>query len=273
MTQVATKADCITAMRTLKQRANLIIADPPYNYGQAYDSYSDNKSYTEYMDWTLSWLTAANEALDKRGTMWIFAPDEWVSEIDVAVKQKLRLHKRQHVIWAFTFGQNCRKKFTRSHCHLLYYVKDRTSFTFNPELLLVPSARQLIYKDKRADAKGRLPDDTWMLLHQQLLPYMGGDKDVWLESRVCGTFKERKNHSPNQIPVPIMERILLACSDPGDFVLDPFAGTCSSGVACAKHARKWQGYDLSKRCVLEGNRRIKEASVTEEKPAKPKSKK
>lgn len=255
-TQVATKADCVTAMEGLKYRPELLICDPPYNFGMPYDAYKDSKSHTEYLAWTRKWVGTAAAVLDPHGALWIFAPDEWVSEIDVMAKREFKLYKRQHVIWAFTFGQKCSKKFTRSHCHLLHLTKSKTKFTFNADALKVPSARQLVYKDKRAVSSGKLPDDTWMLLESQMRPFMGRDRDVWLESRICGTFKERKKHSPNQIPVPVMERIVLACSDEGERVVDPFAGTCSSAIPCVRHGRNWEGFDLSRTCVTAGNKRI-----------------
>ena len=261
-TQVARRSDCVKAMDGLKYKPKLVIADPPYNQGAPYGAYDDNLSYNEYMYWTRKWVGAAASVLDPHGSMWIFVPDEWVSEIDVLAKREFKLHKRQHVIWAFTFGQRCSNKFSRSHCHLLHLTKTKTKFTFNADSLKVPSARELIYGDKRAMKGGKLPDDTWMLLESQLKPHMGKDKDTWLESRICGTFKERKKHSPNQIPVQIMERIVLACSDKGDRVLDPFAGTAASGVACALHGRHWEGFDLSPTCVTEGNRRIKAALLS-----------
>ena len=259
VTQVAKHGDCVKMLAALPYRPHLIVCDPPYNQGASYDSYKDNKSHNEYMDWTRKWVGAAASVLDVRGAMWIFVPDEWVSEIDVLAKRECKLHKRQHVIWAFTFGQRCSKKFSRSHCHLLHFTKMKSQFTFNTASLKVPSARELVYGDKRAMKGGKLPDDTWMLLENQLKPHMGKDKDTWLESRICGTFKERKKYSPNQIPVQIMERIVLACSNPGDRVIDPFAGTAASGVACALHGRNWEGFDLSQTCVTEGNKRIKAA--------------
>lgn len=255
--QVAVRGDCVAKLRDARGQVKLLIADPPYNFGQPYDSYKDNKSYDEYMTWTREWMQVATDALDPHGSMWVFCPDEWVSEIDILARKVMRLFKTRHVIWAFTFGQKAQRKFTRSHCHLLWLTKHRSKYTFNLDAVKVPSARQLVYNDKRAVAGGKPPDATWMLLKDQLSPYMGRDKDVWLESRVCGTFGERKKHSPNQIPVPVMERIVKACSDPGDLVVDPFSGTGASGVACAMHDRPWMGFDLSATCVSEGNRRIK----------------
>lgn len=236
--------------------AQLIVGDPPYNYGQPYEAYEDNKSYEKYMKWTRQWLARAVNMLHKHGALWLFIPDEWAADIEYAMKHEFKLHLRQHLIWAFTFGVNCTDKFTRSHCHMLHMTKTKTRFTFNPKELLVPSARELVYKDKRAKKGGRLPDATWMLLKEQLEPYMTGDKSVWLQSRICGTFKERKKHSPNQIPLPIYDRIVRALTNPGDLVVDPFAGTGGLGVECKKLGRNYIGFDIGKECVRSAKARI-----------------
>ncbi len=70
------------------------------------------------------------------------------------------------MIWYYTFGVNCKLKFSRSHTHLFHFVKDKKKLTFNREAILVPSARQLVYADKRGAKEGRLPDDTWILRPQ-----------------------------------------------------------------------------------------------------------
>lgn len=257
------RGDCVEGLAEMPAGfANLIISDPPYNIGMPYSAYDDDKSYDEYMAWTERWLAAACRALHKHGALWIFAPEEWVSEIDVLAKRKFKLHKRRHVVWAFTFGQASQKNFTKSTCHLLYYVKTKTRFTFADDAVRVPSARQIVYNDPRQNPKGKQPDATWMLLKEQLEPYCGPDKDVWLENRICGTYNEREPHSPNQIPLPIMDRIVRATSNPGDVVLDLFAGAGGLGVAAVTAGRDYLGYDLSKVCVKRSTARIEAALAT-----------
>jgi len=254
--QITRSGDCVKSLAVLNYKANLLIADPPYNFGQPYDAYSDNLSYKDYLIWSESWLGVAVSALAPTGSLWLFCPDEWVSELDLMCRRKFSLYKKRHIVWAFTFGQRARKNFTRSHCHLLWFTRHKKDYTFNLKDVAVPSARQAIYGDARADPAGKPPDSTWLLFKEQLEPYMTPDKDTWLESRICGTFKERAKHSPNQIPVPLMERIVLACSDVGDRVVDPFAGTGSSGIACKLHDRNWEGFDVSKECVRQSNKRL-----------------
>jgi DNA modification methylase len=250
------KQDCTLGLAGLKGKVKLLVSDPPYNFGQPYDAYSDNKSYAGYMAFTEKWMGAGVAALHPHGSMWVFCPDEWVSEIDILARKTFKLTKRRQVVWTFTFGQAAQRNFTRSHCHLLYFTKTKTKFTFNESKVRVPSARQLVYGDARANKKGKLPDDTWVLLRDQLEGAIPRDADVWLQSRVCGTFKERRKHSPNQIPVPIMERIVLACSNRGDLVADPFCGTGSLGEACARHERSYIGFDISGDAVKATRERI-----------------
>lgn len=233
----------------------LCVADPPYNYDQDYADYPDRLKQAEFYKWTQTWLRAVHAQLASNASLFVFAPDEWVSDTDVFCRHELGLTRRNWIVWAFTFGQKATKSFTRSHCHILYYVKDPSNFTFNTAAVAVQSARQLVYKDKRA-AGPKPPDDVWMLLKEQLEPCMTFDKSVWLESRICGSFKERQPHSPNQLPLALVERIILACSSEGDLILDPFLGTGTTGVAALKNKRRFVGFDISKECVDKSRTRI-----------------
>jgi DNA modification methylase len=184
--------------------------------------------------------------------------------VDVLCRRVLGLHRRSWVVWFYTFGVANQKNFSRSHTHILYFTKSKTDFTFNDDAVRVPSARSLVYADRRQNPKGKLPDNTWALLREDLEPYMTPDKDTWLVSRVCGTYKERQKHSSNQVPLPIMERIVLASSNRGDLVLDPFVGTGTTAVACVKHGRRFTGWDISETCVREGWRRVAAAAPDDE---------
>lgn len=249
--------DCVAIIpeKLDPKSAHLAILDPPYNLGKNYDAYDDRKPIDECLAWFGKRLDQVRLAMHPSGTMWVFVNDGLVSEVDVLAKF-MGFHKRSRVVWYYTFGVNHAKNFTPSHTHLLRYSKSRSKFTFNPDGIRVPSSRQLKYKDKRANPKGRLPDNTWVLFPEQIPDSFDPAGDTWLASRVCGTFNEREPHSPNQIPVPIMERIVLSTSNPGDLVLDPFMGSGSAGVAAKLHGRAYVGIDVSKTCVLESEKRI-----------------
>jgi DNA modification methylase len=235
---------------------NLIVADPPYNIGKEYENYDDSKPHDEFMGWTQAWIQMAYNCLHPNGSLFIFAPDEWASEVDVYCRQEVGLNWQSTIVWYYTFGVACQGRFSRSHTQILWYTKSKTKFTFNRDAIAVPSNRQLVYKDKRANPKGKVPDNTWMLTQKAMADCFGPDEDTWLVSRVCGTFKERQKHSSNQIPEPIMERIVLACSNRGELVLDPFCGTGTTGVAAVRHGRRFLGYDISPTCVKQSLERI-----------------
>ena len=149
------------------------------------------------------------------------------------------------MIWYYTFGVNCKFKFSRSHTHLFHFVKDPKQFTFNVENIRVPSARQLVYGDIAANAKGRLPDDTWILRPQDLPEGFQEDESVWYVPRVCGTFKERAGFHGCQMPEQLLGRIINASSNPGETVLDPFGGSGTTLIVAKKLGRKFIGFELS----------------------------
>jgi hypothetical protein len=150
------------------------------------------------------------------------------------------------VIWYYTFGVHCKNKFARSHTHLFHFVKDPKNFTFNTEKIRVPSARQLVYGDSRAHSAGRLPDDTWILRPQDAPDAFDPSEDTWYVPRVCGTFKERAGWHGCQMPEQLLGRIIRACSNPGETVLDPFGGSGTTLVVAKKLDRHFIGFELSK---------------------------
>jgi site-specific DNA-methyltransferase (adenine-specific) len=237
---------------------DLAVTDPPYNLGRNYDDYDDQRPVAEYLAWAKQWLEQLHRVLQPQGSFWLAMGDGLVSELDVLCKS-LGFHKRGQIIWAFTFGMNCQRNFTRAHTHWLYYTKHKKKFVFNEldPTVRVPSARQLVYNDKRAHPRGRLPDDVWVLRKEELDREFGAyDKDVWIQSRVCGTFKERVPNADNQLPLALVDRIIRTTSVAGQWVLDPFMGVGSVGVAAVQAGRNFHGMELSQSYFQSANRRL-----------------
>lgn len=241
---------------------DLVFADPPFNIGYDYDVYEDRKSYDEYLDWSRQWMSEVTRVLKSDGTFWLAIGDDFAAELKVLARRELDLTCRSWVIWYYTFGVNCKRKFSRSHTHLLHFVKDPTEFTFNADdpAIRVPSARQLVYGDKRANSKGRLPDDTWILRPQDVPESFSETEDTWYFPRVAGTFKERAGFHGCQMPERLLERIIRTCSNPGELVLDPFAGSGSTLVVAKKLGRSFIGIELSESYVDAIRARLAEVS-------------
>ena len=230
--------DCIRILgQELLPQADLIFADPPFNIGYKYDIYEDRKKYDEYYVWTERWMAACYNVLKPTGSFWVAIGDDYAAEVRI-IARRLGLHLRNWVIWHYTFGQATKRKFARSHTHLFYWTKDAAKFTFNDSEIRIPSARQTTYGDKRANPKGKIPDDVWSF------------------SRVCGTFKERVQWHPCQMPEKLLERIIKVSSDPDDLVVDPFSGSGTTCATAARLGRRYFGTDVSKKYVTESRKRI-----------------
>lgn len=259
--------DCVNLLSAQKScSVDLAFCDPPFGIDwPGYTTYDDSLKGEEYIAWCETWLQEIYRVVKDYGSFWLAIGDEHVSELDVAAKST-GFYKRSHVVWYFTFGTACPNNFARSHTHLLYFTKHKTKFTFNQDdkKLRVPSARQLVYNDKRANPKGKLPDNTWVLSPLDLDKAFSSAEDTWLVSRICGTFKEReqrgtyqKTKTVPQMPVEVLNRIITACSNPGDLVIDPFLGTGTTAESALRLGRNFWGCDISKDYVAASRRRIK----------------
>ena len=220
--------DCVEIMKGLPDGSvDLVFADPPFKIGIKYDTHDDKMPYEKYYNWSEKWIRECHRLLKNNGTIYIAIGDEFAAEINIILK-RTGFHFRNWIVWYYTFGQSQRKKFNRAHTHILYFTKNKEHFTFNDKNIRVPSARQLIYNDKRANPIGKVPDDVWQF------------------SRVCGTFKERVGKHPCQMPEDLLELIIKTSSKEGDLVLDPFGGTGTTTAVAKRLKRDYITMEVSK---------------------------
>ena len=293
------QGDSIEKLNALPEAwVDLCFADPPFNIGYLYHGYDDGKGVDEYLDFSERWMRAVQRALKPSGSFYLAIGDEFAADLAVIARRKLGLHLRNWIVWHYTFGQQTRKMFAKSHTHILYFTKEKpnagmTNLTFNADDIRVKSARQTIYEDARANPKGKLPDDTWFLRPQEanyaepgyrefaqgviekngeMLPeFFDPTGDTWNVSRVCGTFKEREGWHGCQMPMGVLDRIIKASSNPGDVVLDPFNGSGTTAVSAALLGRRYVGIDQSAEYVKFAQSRLehaKEAAAKDEAASK-----
>jgi DNA modification methylase len=223
--------------------ADLVFADPPFNIGYAYDRYKDDLKAEHYVEWTRAWMTECVRILKPHGSFYVAIGDDYAADVRQIGKEKdLGLTLRNWIIGYYTFGQQTRMKFARSHTHIFYFVKDAKQFTFNDEAARVISDRQKIYKDRRANPLGKLPDDVWFEF-----------------PRVCGTFEERTGWHPCQMPENLLARIIRVSSNPNDWILDPFSGSGTTCVTAHKLKRNYTGFDISPEYVDASKNRLQES--------------
>lgn len=231
--------DCCDVIRgmQLAECFHLVVADPPYNIGIDYGSGAKADRRDDYIDWCREWIGLAANALRPTGSMWIICGQEYGAHIDIAM-QDAGLTMRSRITWHESFGVQCQNKFARTSRPIFYAVKDPKRFTFNRGAVVVPSARQTKYNDRRAAPGGKV---------------MG---DVWSINRVCGTFRERVKGVPTQLPEELVRRIIGVSSNPGDDILDPFAGSGTTIAAAVAMGRRGVGIELNPEYAEIAKRRI-----------------
>lgn len=216
---------CLDLLPTLPAGcASLVFADPPFNIGYQYDVYDDRTDRQSYLRFADRWLCEAVRVLAPRGSLFLAIGDEFAAEYKVRL-DALGLTMRNWIVWHYAFGPHQKKKFGRDHVHILYYVRDPEHFTFNANAIRIESARQRM-GDKRANPLGRVPGDVWSV------------------PRLPGNARERTGH-PCQMPETVLARIILSCTNPGDLVVDPFAGSGTTLAVASRLSRTWYGCELS----------------------------
>lgn len=219
-------ADVLDALAEIEPGSvQLVFADPPYNIGVDYGKgrSADDLPEAEYLAWCHDWMKAVPEVLAPGGSLWVLICERWSDDYGKMLSEIMP--RRNRIIWHETFAQYASHNFTSEHRHLFYHVKPGAPHTWNIDTIRIPSARQAKYNDKRANPNGRVPGNVWRF------------------PRVCGTFKARVDWHPAQLPVALLERAILCSSNPGDTVLDLFAGSGSMLKACQLHAREFIGID------------------------------
>lgn len=227
----------------LIEKVDLVFADPPFNIGKDYGPHSNDRNPPcVYSHWTDRWMNKCQELLAPGGSMWVAINDENAGGV-LHTASEFGLFLRNWVVWHYRFGQNCTTKFSRCHTHLLHFVKDLpVPRTFNVDAVRIPSDRQLKYGDKRAVSAGKVPGDVWDF------------------PRVCGTHKERRDSGhPCQMPEAVLDRIIRACSNPEDLVLDPFVGTGTTPAVCAKLRRNFVGWEINPEYADAARERVQES--------------
>lgn len=228
--------DCRDVLASLPDRGavDLIFADPPFNWDVPYGDWHDGMPRAAYERFTFEWLDACIESLAPHGSLWVNIPDDTAAETVVHLKRR-GLTMINWCVWHFRFGQNRESSFIMSKVHALYFARDAGTRTWNADAVLEPSDRATVYFDPRTMAKEsnkgmRVPMDVWY-------------GQYW--GRIQGNNKERRREHHNQIPEVYLDRVIRACSNPGDLVLDPFLGSGTTGTVARSLGRRSIGVEYS----------------------------
>ena len=218
---------------------DLVYTDPPFGTqmhqvlerqrnGQVISRVGYYDKFDDYMAWIRPHLHELHRVLKASGTLYLHLDGRWVHYVKVALDEIFgRDNFLNEVIWAYDFGGRGKRCWPKKHDTILVYVKDRERHLFNwDDIERIPYMAPGLQKDPDRAAAGKVPTDVW-----------------WMS--IVGTQAKERNGYPNQKPVKLIERAVLASSPAGGTVLDPFAGSGSTGEAAHLHDRSFILVDSS----------------------------
>jgi len=211
---------------------DLIVSDPPYGLGKDYGNDSDKLGAEAHLAWTFEWLERSIPKLKAGGSLYIFCTWQYAPEIFSFLKRRMTMINE--IVWdrrVPSMGGTTRR-FTSVHDNIGLFVLSK-DYYFDLDAVRIPYDAVT----KKARSRKRFEGSKWLELGYN-------PKDLWSVSRLHGQHAERVEH-PTQKPLEIIERMVLASCPPGGRVLDPFMGSGTTAVACAKHGRQFVGYEVN----------------------------
>jgi len=216
---------CGDALDKLKnipdESIHLIVTDPPYNLNKDYGNNRDTLEFEDYLSFSREWLAECKRVLVPNGTIYVFMGMRYISYVYMILEQELKMNFNSWITWYYTQGIGKTKGYSPRHDDILMFTKSK-KFTFNLDNIRVP---QKFYRSVN-NMRGANPGNVWEFSHMHY----------------CN--KNRQKH-PTQKPEGLYERMILASSNEGEFVLDPFVGSGTALRVCQHTNRNCIGIDIN----------------------------
>jgi DNA modification methylase len=240
--------------------ASLIITSPPYNIGKEYETQTKLEKYLEKLEPVLEQLVWV---LKRDGSIcWQvgnYVENKEVFPLDVyyyPIFKRLGLQLRNRIVWTFEHGLHCSLRFSGRYETMLWFTKS-DDYVFNLDSVRVPSKYPgkthfkpgPKYGTPSGNPLGKNPSDVWKLLANEW------ETGLWNIPNVKANHPEKTLH-PCQFPIELVERCVLALTNEGDWVLDPFSGVGSAMLAAVKLNRRAMGCEREAKYIDEAKARM-----------------
>ncbi len=227
-----TRGDCLELLKKIPDNSiDITFADPPFNLKKKYNGYKDSLEFKEYINWCEKWIKEMVRITKPAGSIFLHNIPKWLT-FYVEILNKYAYFK--HWIAWNAPSSPMGKSLQPNHYGVLFYTKsDKKTKIYE---LRMPHERERKTTFLRKDYGGKKAG-----LH----PFGPLISDVWSDIHRIKHSKYRNDH-PCQLPVHLLERIILLTTDENDIVLDPFIGTGTTAVAAKKLNRKYIGFELDK---------------------------
>lgn len=241
--------DCLTWLSRRRPKCQLAFADPPFNINHPYEGFEDRIDLEEHEILTRKWTGRLWSKVACGGVMAIYHPVSMQATIWNALWWIRSCHE-QTLIAHYSFGQHRDTDFVDAHCQCLIFRKPGRERKFNADNVLIESER-LKMGDKRcliSKRKGMRVPGNVLTSHR----IVGNHKERWIKKN--GALVDH----PNQLPLSFLKTLVLAYTDPGDHVIEPFAGTGGLALVCDREKRHYSGCELVELTAESARKRVAE---------------
>lgn len=229
------QGDCLDLLKEIPDNSiDITFADPPFNLKKKYNGYKDSLEFQDYLKWCENWIAEMVRVTKPTGSIFVHNIPKWLTYY-AAFLNKLADFKHW-ISWDAPSGP-MGKTLQPSHYGILYYAKDVSQNKFYEIRYSHKRCRRCSYLSKDYGGK-----------KAGLHPFGPLVSDVWTDIHRIKHNKYRDEH-PCQLPIHLLERIILMSTDEGDIVFDPFVGTGTTVIAAKRLGRRYIGFDIDGKYV------------------------
>ncbi|PKQ70249.1 DNA-methyltransferase [Raineya orbicola] len=224
------QGDCLEWLKQIPDNAvDMTFADPPFNLKKEYNSYKDSLNLQEYLEWCELWITEMVRITKPTGSIFVHNIPKWLTYF-AGILNKIADFKHWIAWDAPTAPMG--KTLQPNHYGILFYAKNAKQLKFY----------EVRYPHKR-DRKTTYLSKDYGGKKAGLHPFGSLVSDIWTDIHRVKHNKYRDQH-PCQLPVHLLERLILMTTDENDIVLDPFCGTGTTAIAAKRLGRQFIGFEL-----------------------------
>ena len=235
------QGDSIQWLRSLSDNSvDVVFADPPYNAKKAeWDTF---ESQAHYVEWSVRWMEQAARVLKPTGSMFVCGFSEVLADLRLPASRFFQ--GCRWLIWHYRNKANLGNDWGRSHESILHLRKTK-GFELHVDSVRVPYGNHTLkYPSHPQATTSQYGNGKERAEHWTPNPLGAKPKDVIEIPTTCNGMGEKTPH-PTQKPEELLRRLLLAASQPGELIVDPFSGSGTTLVVAEELGRRWAGCDLS----------------------------
>jgi site-specific DNA-methyltransferase (adenine-specific) len=239
-----TQGDCLELFKNIPDNSvDMVFADPPFNLNKKYSNYKDDLSFQEYLDWCKKWISEMVRVVKPTGCIFVHNIPKWLIYYAQYLNEVATF--KHWIAWdAATAPMG--KSLQPAHYGILFYTKEAKG----------SKIYELRCPHKRDRKDGYLLKD-YGGKKDGIHPFGPLVSDVWTDiSRI--KHKNKRDSHPCQLPLHLMDRLILLSTDENDIVLDPFSGTGTTAISAKRLGRRYIGFELDSQYVNISEKKLEE---------------